>query len=202
MEKFDIKSIKFLGAVVIVCLIFVLSISLVNKNLKQDNANGTTAVVQTNQESEVNEKTAVEEESNAEEKKDERETSEGNDVNDDIQEDDEAVTEELTEQAVYLKAEELRAEQKYESAVYEYQQLIKNTEKASVQAQCNEEIAKTYASMKRYGTALAYAQKAYITEPTDERELLLARIYYKTGNTSKATEHINSILQRDFVELK
>ena len=52
--------------------------------------------------------------------------------------------------------------------------------------------------MKRYGTALSYAQKAYNTYPTSSREMLLARLYYKTGDLDKATKRMNNVLQRDF----
>ena len=35
-------------------------------------------------------------------------------------------------------------------------------------------------------------------DPTTSREILLARIYYKTGDIVKATQRINNVLQRDF----
>ena len=198
MEHFDMKSIKFLGAVVAVCLVFILCLPFVNKTLNQENQSDTPAVVQTQN---VQEKeTSVENEGlSTEAVKTEEETLEIADSKDEISvETEDTNAETLTEQGVFLKAETLIAEQKYESAVYEYQQLIKNTDKTSLQAKCNEEIARIYAAMKRYGTALAYAQKAYNAEPNDEREFLLARISYKTGNTGAATEHINAILKRDF----
>lgn len=101
---------------------------------------------------------------------------------------------------IYAKAEQLKSEKKYESAVYEYQKIVKETNDAEVQAECNEKIAIIYAEIKRYGSAIAYAQKAYNTAPNTQRELLLARLYYKTGDIDKATSKVNDILKRDFIE--
>lgn len=96
------------------------------------------------------------------------------------------------------KAQEFRQGHKPISAIAEYQKAIKLTDNSSIKAQCYENIAIIYASAKRYGSALAYAQKAYNTMPTVSREILLARLYYKTGNTDKAESRVNSILRKDF----
>lgn len=61
-----------------------------------------------------------------------------------------------------------------------------------------EEAALSYAMAQRYGTALSYAQAAYNMYPTTSKELLLARLYYKTGDYDKANVRMNSILKRDF----
>ena len=60
----------------------------------------------------------------------------------------------------------------------------------------NDEISD--AIVKKYGSAMSYAQKAYNLSPSTNRELLLARLYYKTGDVDKATKRVNNILQRDF----
>ena len=60
------------------------------------------------------------------------------------------------------------------------------------------EQAINYAKARRYGTALAYAQKSYNMNPTTEGEVLLARLYYKTGDYNKANDRMNNILKRDF----
>lgn len=101
---------------------------------------------------------------------------------------------------IFANAEQLKAEKKYESAVYEYQKIAKETNDTEIQAQCNEKIALIYAEIKRYGSAIAYAQKAYNTAPNTQRELLLARLYYKTGDIDKATNKVNDILKRDFTD--
>jgi hypothetical protein len=59
-------------------------------------------------------------------------------------------------------------------------------------------MADVYGIVKRYGTALSYAQRAYNAAPTTSREMLIARLYYKTGEIDKATKRVNNILQRDF----
>lgn len=89
-------------------------------------------------------------------------------------------------------------EHKYASAISEYQKVISLTNDNSIKAQCYENIAKIYATSKRYGSALSAAQKAFNTEPSTSLEVLLARLYYKTGNVDKATNRINNVLKRDF----
>ncbi len=102
------------------------------------------------------------------------------------------------ENNIFEKANSLKSDKKYESAVYEYEQIAKKTDDNKVKAKCYEEIATTYAVMKRYGTALPYAEKAYDTEATADRQFLLARLLYKTGHEDKASEKIDEILNSDF----
>ena len=49
-----------------------------------------------------------------------------------------------------------------------------------------------------YGSALSAAQRAYNLAPSSHREVLLARLYYKTGDIDKATSRVNNVLRRDF----
>ena len=98
----------------------------------------------------------------------------------------------------YDKAEQLLEEEKYESAVYEYQQIANNSSDSYEAADCYQKIATIYGYMKRYGTALSFAQKAYNNAPSNEREFLLAKLYFKTGSVEKAYEHVNNIFKRDF----
>ena len=95
-------------------------------------------------------------------------------------------------------ARKFRNNNKYAEAVAEYQNIISNTEDKALQAQCYEEVAIMYATLQKYGSALSVAQKAYNTKPSTSREVLLARLYYKSGNIDKATSRINNILRRDF----
>lgn len=95
-------------------------------------------------------------------------------------------------------ARKFRNDKKYAEAVAEYQNTISNTEDKALQAQCYEEVAIMYATLQKYGSALPVAQKAYNTKPSTSREVLLARLYYKSGNIDKATSRINNILRRDF----
>ena len=95
-------------------------------------------------------------------------------------------------------AKNFRLNHKPISAISEYQKALQRTEDNSVKAQCYENIAIIYASAKRYGSALSYAQRAYNISPTVSREVLLARLYYKTGSTEKAVNRMDNLLKKDF----
>ena len=86
----------------------------------------------------------------------------------------------------------------YTKALDEYTNVLKNTSDNDVKAICYQEISYIYAINKRYGTELSYAQQAYNLVPNSERELLLARLYYKTGDIDKASKRVNNVLKRDF----
>ncbi len=88
---------------------------------------------------------------------------------------------------------------KYQEAVEEYKKILSMTSDVKYQARSYEGIAIVYATNKKYGTALSYAQKAFNMYPSTTREVLLARLYYKTGNIDKATQRINNVLKRDFI---
>lgn len=98
----------------------------------------------------------------------------------------------------FAAAQKLKDEKQYVKAIEEYQSILEQTSEPKVKARCYEEMANVYGIVKRYGTALSYAQKAYNTYPTSSREMLLARLYYKTGDLDKATKRMNNVLQRDF----
>ena len=95
-------------------------------------------------------------------------------------------------------AKKLKTEKQYIKAIEELHKVPAITTNVSIQACAYEEIANIYAIVKHYGTALAFAQKAFNISPSSSREILLARLYYKTGDIDKATRRINNVLQRDF----
>lgn len=95
-------------------------------------------------------------------------------------------------------AKKFRKNREFEKAIVEYQTALELAENEDEKAFCYEEIANTFAITKRYGSAITYAQKAYKIKPTSSVEVLLARLYYKTGNIEKATNRINFILKKDF----
>lgn len=99
---------------------------------------------------------------------------------------------------VFAEAGKLKKEKQYVSAIEEYKNISTITNDVNTIAKSYEEIATIYAIVKRYGTALSYAQKAYNMSPSSSREMLLARLYYKTGDIDKATRRVNNVLQRDF----
>ena len=109
----------------------------------------------------------------------------------------ELTPEEKAEKA-FIKAQKYRKDRQFVKALEEYQQIPTITNDTVTVAHSYEEIATIYAIVKRYGTALSYAQKAYNMSPSSSREMLLARLYYKTGDIDKATRRINNVLQRDF----
>ena len=99
----------------------------------------------------------------------------------------------------YLKkAGDFRASQQYIKALDEYQKVLNLTSDKQITASAYDGIASLYAINKRHGSALTYAIKAYNLYPTTEREMTLARLYYKTGDITKATQRVNNILRREF----
>lgn len=98
----------------------------------------------------------------------------------------------------FLEAQKYKNDKQYVKAVEEYKAIVTQSNDVNVTARCYEEIADVYGIVKRYGTALSYAQKAYNLAPSSQREMQLARLYYKTGDIDKATKRVNNILQRDF----
>ncbi len=109
----------------------------------------------------------------------------------------ELTPEEKAEKA-FLTAQKYKRDRQFVKALQEYQKIPAITNDTSMVARSYEEIATIYAIVKKYGTALSYAQKAYNMSPSSSREMLLARLYYKTGDIDKATRRINNVLQRDF----
>lgn len=111
-------------------------------------------------------------------------------------------TEELTPkkqaERIFSTAQTYKENKQYVKAIEEFQKALSTTDDVNMKAKCLEEIATVYAIVKRYGTALSFAQKAYNTSPSSSREMLLARLYYKTGDINKATQRINNVLHRDF----
>lgn len=95
-------------------------------------------------------------------------------------------------------ASEYRASKQYIKALDEFQKVVELTSDKNITASGYDGIASLYAINKRYGTALSYAIKAYNTYPTSNRELVLARLYFKTGDIDKATQRVNNILRREF----
>lgn len=80
-----------------------------------------------------------------------------------------------------------------------YVNMAESASSADEKADLYEAASTSYGMAKRYGTALAYAQKAYNMSPSTNREVLLARLYYKTGDYSKANDRMNNVMRRDFI---
>ena len=101
-------------------------------------------------------------------------------------------------ESAFIKAKNLKNDKQYVKAIEEYKNIIAQNPDLKVRARCYEEIATIYAIVKKYGSALSYAQRAYNLSPSSSREVLLARLYYKTGDLDKASTRINNVLKRDF----
>lgn len=99
---------------------------------------------------------------------------------------------------IFFASSKYKSEKQYVKALEELQKIPSITKDVNLIAKSYEETASIYAIVKRYGTALSYAQRAYNMSPSSSREMLLARLYYKTGDIDKATKRINNVLQRDF----
>ena len=95
-------------------------------------------------------------------------------------------------------AKKFLLEKELDSALKEYTKAIDLASNSEERALCYEEIAKIYAAKNDYLSAHTYAQLAFNEKPNSNREILLARIYYKTGQKDKATVRINNVLNRDF----
>ena len=115
-----------------------------------------------------------------------------------VQENNQSLSAEQQLELQFLSARKNKDEKQYVKALEEYKAIAENSTDANVKARCYEEMADVYGIVKRYGTALSYAQRAYNAAPTTSREMLIARLYYKTGEIDKATKRVNNILQRDF----
>ena len=213
MNKFDINSAKFLSIIIGICVVFILLIAHAynyipkndiktdlevlapqeeleikneekqtkNTNIDINNNNATRAVSTTHTLSNDNKLETINDEELI--------------ANNGIILNDETSINTLLENAKTLKINSNFAE-----SIVEYQKIIKLTDDNQIKANCYEEIALILAQMKRYGSALAAIQKGYNLYPNTSRELLLARLYYKTGEVDKATERINNILRRDFIQ--
>ena len=105
--------------------------------------------------------------------------------------------EELALRAI-INAKKSFREKNYSEALKEYQTVSSLTEDKELTAMSYEGISEIYVLSKRYGTALSFAAKAYNMSPSIAREMLIAKIYYRAGNTENAITRVNNLLKRDF----
>ncbi len=91
-----------------------------------------------------------------------------------------------------------KSEGDYSKALNEFQTTINNTDDSEILSSAYEGMAELYAIQKKYGTALTFANKAYNLSPSYTKELLIAKIYFKTGDTNKAINSVNEFLKRGF----
>ncbi len=100
----------------------------------------------------------------------------------------------------FSEAKDLKNDKQLVKSISAFNDAVKVAETSKQKADCYEEIANIYAVAKKYGTALSFAQRAYNMSPSTSREILLARLYYKTGSADKASDRMNNVLRRDFTQ--
>lgn len=211
MEKFDYKSARLVGIVLLICFIFIMVVwhafqYLPDSAPVEKQNNSVTVPADDDSEDVQND-----EENKSEEAEDKTEDSapEINELEtkDNIQlepidnpdeQSDKNESQEDSVSSVLESANNYMSEKQYVKALGEFDKAVRMTDDIKIKANCYEQMATIYAIMKRYGSGLAFAQKAYNLAPSTSRELLLARLYYKTGDIDKATRRVNNVLQRDF----
>lgn len=97
-----------------------------------------------------------------------------------------------------LNAKKFELSEDYSDAVSELQKVPELTSDNELLAMSYEEISNIYAKNGKYQTALSFAIKANKTSTSFAREVLIAKIYYKSGNTENAIKMINDALKRGF----
>lgn len=208
MNNFDMKSARYVGIIIFLCLTFMLAVVNAYKYIPEYNAKNTKEYPELKMEN-VQQNEIV----SAEEASDDDEYVEEDTV--DEQPEEISQNEELETQKefkivdvenlstndfdeIIAEADNYYDEKQFVKAISEYQKAYKVALDNEDKALCYENISTIYAIMKKYGTALAFAQKSYNMSPNTQREVLLARLYYKTGNHDKALERAKNILNREF----
>lgn len=107
--------------------------------------------------------------------------------------------EELALRAI-ISAKKNFKDKDYSQALEEYRKVPNLTNDSELIAMSYEGISELYANSKRYGTALSFAAKAYNVSPSISREMLIAKIYYRAGNTENAITRVNNLLKKDFAK--
>ena len=217
MYKFEIKSLKYSIIVVLVCIIFCAIVNNAYRYLPeaQNNKKQAETIDNIYEENNNTSEEAIEEPSQEEynDRNDEYETDQSTKEVDEPPvkqkekltpleplDDSEIINSNNKQETiddVLAKAQNYEVSKNFENAIIEYKKAVEMTDLAVTKASCLEKIAICYGKARRYGSAISFAQKAYNVMPTPERELLIARLYYKTGDTEKAMNKVTNILKRD-----
>lgn len=207
MDKFDIRSAKLLSIIGLILFIFIMVIANAYKYLPSE----TTDIPEVNSEiSQPADDNNVENNFSEETDNTVEETTSDNQPEETVSKEEYTPLENIDSETknvseaessfsnVMENAKQFKEDKQLVKAIEEYQKAITLAENSKQKAECYEEISTIYAITKKYGTALSFAQKAYNLCPSTSREILLARLYYKTGSTDKASDRINNVLRRDF----
>lgn len=207
MDKFNLESAKFVSIVIGICFIFIMVVWKAFDYIPQTEVQKN-IVIEENIKEEASSINDTEEDVNENYNEDSTELSAVNQNKNtskiEIQKitplepiEEETLTSDSFENTLE-KAKNYNENGQQALAVSEYQKASSATDDAELKAKCYEEIALIYAKSRRYGSALSAAQRAYNTSPSTAREVLLARLYYKTGDIDKASKRIDNVLKRDF----
>ncbi len=208
MERFDIRDARLISIIVIICFIFAIVINQAFQYLPPQSGRHEISVEAQEKINQIN----IAESKSA----DNKNISEDSQIKEEIVEEIKPV-QEIKEEIMPLEsinekdlqsvdtidnplveADNLFINKDYKAALEKYKEIADSTNETLVKTMCYEKIANINAILKHYGSALSYAQKAYNLMPSTSLEILLARLYYKTGEIDKATSRINRVLQRDF----
>lgn len=232
MERFNSRTLKFVGLIFLVCFVFAIAVRHAYDYLPKDiQVENTSQQVETKEDILEYNNPDADKNISTEEEDSESEDIAENDV--EIEEDDsdnmwkkenrfkklvvapeleplESINEKTTSknsvdedvktfESYYKKGKNLKRNRDLEKAIVEFQSALSLANTDSDKATCYEQISECYAILKRYGSAIVNAQRAYNLVKTTSREVLLARLYYKTGDIEKATNRINFVLKKDFL---
>lgn len=209
MDNFDIKSAKFIVFIIVICGIFAALVGNAYRYLPSENDKNTIKLEQKESPEFIAEEKEYTEEETVGKKLIVKEKDEEI-INEKVKREPEKEIEELEvikpEQDnndneldnSLAKAKKYVEDKDYSKALAEYQKALTLANEDKEKALCYEQIANIHAVSKHYGSALSSAQKAFNLAPTTSREVLLARLYYKTGNPERANQRMQNVLQRDF----
>ena len=196
MGNLDFKTARFLSIVLGICLVFVLVVSNAYKYIPEPDT--TNAYIQELQNKTYNENTkevsdVKTEESIIDDKKEEiLEEFSVPEIENNQNNYDEQI------KSIFKEAFRLTNEKKYNSAIYEYEKALKLANNRIDETICYDNLALIYATQNRYTKALEMAEKSYSIIPNSYRELIIAKINYKMGDSQKANIIITKILNREF----
>lgn len=212
MYKIDLKSLKIFTYTSILCVFIALIIMPAYNYLPEESINispsngfksdmlnfenrssGTSSQEKTENKTETYNSTPVSNINSEETNRPNFEEIEELNYTDEIQVKTDTYTETLT------IAEELKNKHQYKDSLIKFKEALNYTSNPDNISLCYEEIANINAIEKQYGIALYYAQKAYKIKPSQPLEILLAKLYYKTGDSESAQKHIDRIVKDEFI---
>lgn len=212
MENFDLNKMKSIGILLLICMVFALVVgnayNYLPENNPKTNINQEQIADDSAQDSEEKENSNEQEVSQS---KSENEISSDNVkvnvkpeplevISDEELSAKQEIKQESKPELTIDVANKYFADKDYTKALETYKNIVEGTDNSVLKAECYEKIATIYGIMKKYGTAIAFAQKGYKLSPSASREFLLARLYYKVGEENRAQAYINNIFKRSFDE--